>query len=193
MECFKLIHPTKTGGTYICDTLYAHKLIPKPRGHHGPVCDQHPNPIISLREPVDRFKSMYKYWRFGGYKYGASDREGGSVDDFIDAITSASHELNTNHTSNMHVKPQTYWIKPSDYSKTIVVRYTDDMSSQVKKLLEYLEITSDSISSDRINKSMGDDFELTREQKIFVENFYQEDFDLWSDVSHRPSLFKHVI
>lgn len=34
---------------------------------------------------------------------------------------------------------------------------------------------------------MGDDFELTKKQKIFVENFYQKDFELWNDV------FRYVI
>ena len=193
MEGFKLIHPTKTGGTYICDTLHAHTLIAKPAGHHVPVCGQHPKPIISVREPFDRFKSMYKYWRFGGNKYGVSGRKDGSVDDFIKAITTCRHKLKTLHTWEVHFKPQAHWITPDDYSKTIVVRYKDDMSEQLQKLLEYLKISCDTLSSSRINTSLGDDFELTKEQKIFVENFYQKDFELWNDVSNRPSLFKCVI
>ena len=192
MEHFKIIHPTKTGGTYVSDTLVAHNIIPPPSDHHDPICRLYPNPIITLRDPSHRFKSMYKYWRFGGQKY-SGGKPTGSVDDFIYAITTDRSQLHTSCTWGAHAEPQTHWISPQDFSNTIIVRYTEDMSIQLTKLLEYLKIPVGIISSCRINKSNGSDFNLTNDQQIFVDTFYQKDFELWHKVNNNPDLFRHVI
>ena len=62
---YTFVHPTKSGGTAAEEYFAAHypRRI-RGRGHHG-VCADAENPIIILREPMDRLKSIFLYWKAG--------------------------------------------------------------------------------------------------------------------------------
>ena len=68
VKMYKFIHPTKTGGTTIKHTLklhYSREISGGSDRNHEIYCKDHDNPIIIIRDPVDRFCSIYNYWKAG--------------------------------------------------------------------------------------------------------------------------------
>ena len=97
-------------------------------------------------------------------------------------------------TWEAHYAPQTYWIKPEDYKKTIVLVYSKhNMEKKVFDLLKKLYIKNKYIPYDKINVSYGDNIVLTSQQMKKIYKIYEDDFILWDNLQNNKSLFKHVI
>mgnify|MGYP001308426583 CR=1 FL=1 len=64
-EKYTFIHPTKTGGSaleFYFKKNYSNKIY---NNGHSLKCNSSANPIIIIRDPIDRIISMYKYWKNG--------------------------------------------------------------------------------------------------------------------------------
>ncbi len=119
---YYFIHPTKVAGsafiTYFSQ-YYPNLILSK---GHFMKCYECIQPIIILRDPIDRFLSMYKYWKYGA-KDGAHQRTNDFIQkmknvtlkDYIQFVKTQNIILFTKFTSKEHFMPLTYWISPNDY------------------------------------------------------------------------------
>ena len=62
---FTFVHPTKCGGTSVENFLNKYYSKYFYTNVHFNKCENNNNSILIVRDPVDRFKSMYKYWKSG--------------------------------------------------------------------------------------------------------------------------------
>jgi hypothetical protein len=62
---FTFIHPTKCGGTAIENYINQHYKDYFINNGHTNVCTKDNKPIIVIREPYDRFISIFNYWKNG--------------------------------------------------------------------------------------------------------------------------------
>ena len=200
---YYFIHPTKVGGSAFitCFTKYYPNLILS-KGHTMKCSECH-FPIIILRDPLDRFLSMYKYW-----KYGAKDGEHQRTNDFINVMKNVSLKdyiqfvksnnpiLLTKFTSKEHYSPLTNWITPSDYSKTIIIIYDKkNMEQKVFDLIQYLNVYNFNISFPEKNVSKGNESlnELSEELIQEIKEMYKSDYELFDKIKNEPHLFKKII
>ena len=65
---YTFVHPTKSGGTSLLNTILAHYSEYFKEMGHKYTCNEE-NPVIVIREPFDRFLSMFNYWKYGSEKY----------------------------------------------------------------------------------------------------------------------------
>ena len=63
-KSYMFVHPTKCGGTSFVKYINKNQLDIGIGGHDC-ICSKYPNPIIFLRDPLERFLSMYNYWKNG--------------------------------------------------------------------------------------------------------------------------------
>ena len=126
---YTFIHPTKTGGT-ACETFFKEHYSEFIKGiGHDNKCMNDNNPIVIIRDPIDRFISMYKYWKYGSldidkYKRGVvflKHYNGYTIKDFIQLIKNKRHgDLYQNFTWNQHFEPISNWINNVNYDNIIV-------------------------------------------------------------------------
>jgi hypothetical protein len=198
-DTYTFIHPTKTGGTTFENYIEKHyNTYIKGRGHKKKCADVD-NPIIILRNPYDRFISSYKYWKNGSPSYERpiewkKYNNHVTIDDYIEMVKNKDKRLIFKATRETHYAPQTYWIKPEDYKKTIVITYSKDgMEKKVFDLLKKLYIKNKYIPYEKINVSYGEDISLTPQKMKKIYKLYEDDFILWDKVHNNKSLFKLVI
>jgi hypothetical protein len=86
--------------------------------------------MIVIREPISRFVSMFKYWKYGGdYKYKrdaahTSQFADVTISHFLQMLRSGDKEsLYKQFTWRRHFAPQSEWLQPPDYKKSIVIIY----------------------------------------------------------------------
>ena len=200
---YTFIHPTKTGGT-ACETFfYEHySEFIKGRGHDNK-CMNYNNPIIIIRDPVDRFISMYKYWKYGSRDIDIYKRDSVflknynnyTIKDFIHLIKNNQHEdLHQSFTWNQHFEPITNWINNVDYANIIVILYTKNLNEKINKLLSILNIKKKPVELPIINVSNNkENIQLDDNDILFVKSYFANDFKLYDDINNRPELFKRVI
>jgi len=198
---YRFIHPTKTGGTAIEKffennySLYIHGK------HHTEICKNYDNPIIIIRCPIDRFISMFNYWKNGSvdskYKRPLSfidEYKNYSIKDFITLIKQKQNEkLYVDFTTDLHFSSMNYWISENDYNKTIVIKYHNDLNTKIPDLLQKLNIPDKKISLEKFNVSIKEIIELDEEDKIFLKKRFAYDFKLWDTIHNNPNLFKAII
>lgn len=199
---YTFIHPTKTGGTAVAKVLtkyYPNHFYHNFRaGGHTDKCENTNNPIIIIRDPYDRFLSMYNYWKFGAKDTGyvrsqkfTSTYEHITVDDYIEYVKQDDKVLQTGFTWRDHYMPQTFWINNTLYENLIVILYDADLNHKIQALLSTLEIDStqivklENVTERKVNK-------LTQYQKEFVSEYYKSDFELLNIIRNEPSRFKYV-
>ena len=111
--------------------------------------------VVVIRDPIDRVKSLYKFWRFGNDKkrrrrmtLGMKDQEfltdraipsSRSVERFIEMFT--SHEVSEDNSNSgtfflEHLYPQSHWINIDldnevARSKLIVVPYCENVAEKI--------------------------------------------------------------
>jgi hypothetical protein len=174
---YLFVHPTKCGGRAFAEYISKNNL---PIGHaeHKPICCDHPRPIIILRDPIDRFISMYNYWRNGSDLSPTVSTEE-SVDEYIELIEQKNEKLVRNNiTGVVHYDPQACWIHPDDFSKTIVIRYTSNLGPSITRLLGHLGIQVPYEPFPKINVSIKTTTHLTEAQMNWVREYYKHDFYL---------------
>ncbi len=210
---YTFIHPTKVSGNafkaYV-SKHYSH-YIDVPTTGHGRICANYPHPIIILRDPFDRFISMYKYWKYGSAEYRrrpdfVEKHRSTTLKEFIHYIETKDKRLYHDITWEDHFAPQSKWIGPDDYEKTIVIIYhKDQMEKRIHQLIDYLEIdpvttlSSSKPSFPKVNVSRDgekkevENLMMDGEDIEAIHRIYADDFRLFYRLKNSPDLFKHVI
>lgn len=209
---YTFIHPTKVGGNafkaYV--NKYYSKHIDVPKGGHKRFCADYPHPIIILRDPFDRFLSMYKYWKYGSDEYRRrpdfiEKNRATTLKEFIKYVEAKDKRLYHDITWEDHFAPQSKWITPEDYEKTIVIIYhKDQMDHRIRQLIDYLEIDPDhsgpTPAFPKVNVSKSgketidpENLMLDGEDIEAIHRIYAEDFRLFYRLKNQPDLFAHII
>ena len=205
---YTFIHPTKVAGSAFIKYVEEHYPYHfEYKGHHVKV-SQVQNPIIFIRDPYDRFISMYKYWKYGSSDYKDHQHKRDhlekvskySIKDFIQFVKNRDPILVTPFTSFTHILPQSWWIQDSDYSKTLVIYYDrEKMEEKVFALLNFLEkkdiLLNKKIPFTKINVSDGNSTEkivLDMEDQEEIFKIYKDDFELIRKVKEEYHLFQSV-
>ena len=200
---YTFIHPTKTGGT-ACETFFSEHYSEFIKGTgHDNKCTNENNPIVIIRDPIDRFISMYKYWKYGSLDIDKYKRSGAflqnyndyTIKDFIQLIKNKNHgDLYQNFTWDQHFQPIVKWINKTNYANIIVIIYERDLNEKINKLLDVLKIKPKPVELPIINVSNNkENIQLDDDDIIFIKSYFVNDFKLYDDVNNRPELFKMVI
>lgn len=201
MTKYKFIHPTKTGGTALEKYFEAHYFNYISGKGHANTCKDFNNPIIVVRCPIERFISMYNYWKNGSvdsqYNRGPKfiEKYGNySIKNFIDLLKeNKENDLYKGFTWNVHFASMQHWIKENDYSKTIVITYDTDLNNKIKTLLNQLNIPDKNIILKRINITKKEPVSLDETDMDFIKKRYAYDFRLWNNIHATPTMFMCVI
>ena len=195
------IHPTKCGGTAVENFLYSNysRYFSLEKGH-GPTCLNHNNSVIIVRDPIDRFKSIYKYWKYGSAMYERDNdfiqKYGNvSVKQFIHFLkTNATEHLYNKATWDVHFKPITHWIRNTQLNKIIILKYQKDIDPSIQKLLRLLKIPTNGKKVPHVNITKKKEVVVLDDEDIaFVKDYYQTDYALWEKIEQTPTLFRCVI
>jgi hypothetical protein len=192
---YTYIHVPKTGGSSIIKFLNNYSEYFDCSSHilHNIVATTFNRPILCIREPIDRIKSQYKYWR--QHKEFYTDKT--SFKHFINLLKNNSNDLfvENNTITEYHYFPQYYYIDPSVYKYAVILAYDKDtMNDKVNQLISYLLIPNRSIELQKDNVSVEiDNIEIDNEDMDFILTIYKNDFQLWDDLKNKPELFLKVI
>lgn len=199
------VHPTKTGGTAVEQYFKKHHFR-KIRGvGHIHTCANSQNPITIVRDPMDRFVSIFKYWRNGAVD-GRYTRDPdwisvNTISEFIGRLKAndnafAKRFLHRDFTTSLHFAEQRHWLKPADHAKTTVIVYDKDkLDEKVARLLEHLGLPPTGLPLPRVNvtKSSAEVCcEMTAEDVAWVREKFKGDFQLWHLATRHPHRFKKV-
>lgn len=199
------VHPTKTGGTAVEQYFKRHHSKSVRGAGHIHTCANSQNPVVIVREPMDRFVSMFRYWRNGAMD-GAYTRPPGwvsvnSISDFIARLRDDDDAfrrkyLRRGFTTDLHFAEQGHWLDPSDHAKTVVIAYDKDrLDDKLGMLLDHLGLPRVGLPLPRVNVTKsceGVSCEMTDEDRAWVEDRYEADFRLWHLVNKHPHRFKKV-
>jgi hypothetical protein len=200
MNKFTFIHPTKCGGTSIYDVLLKHysKYFILDNMHKT-VCLDNNNPIILVRDPLDRFKSMYKYWKYGSERYNKRSPEyknyikDMNIKDYINLIKTKSPIINNSYTWDKHYAPITDWIKVSKYKKLIVIKYCKDLNKPFQKMINAFNIPNLNIRIPHSNVSKNkEEIILDDDDLQFIQEHFKKDYELIKLINTNPKLFRGV-
>ena len=206
---YHLIHTTKTGGTALLDFLL--KNYPKYFKYgindsylkplHSFSCGDSKRPIIIFRNPIDRFNSMFGYWKNGSSKWPRSHAflkkyQELTMNEYASLIRNNRTDiLNQGHTWDVHYAPQSRWFT-GNYENIIVIQYQKNLENSAFQLLEFLDISNKGITLKRVNstKKNKNYFEdLNQESLDWFYEYFKEDFEIQQKILSTPEIFKKVI
>ena len=165
---------------------------------HRLTCKNGVNPIIIVRDPIDRFISLYRFWKNGSSdvfkkKYASKH----TVKEFIDCMKAKRMKslVQTGGTMRCHFQTQTCWIQSDTYARAIVIRYQKDLGPSITKLFEYLGMPLPSEEYPRVNESIrgSESVDLDEVDIAWIHEYYAADFVLWDLVNNHPEQFRKVI
>lgn len=192
---YQFIHPTKNGGTALDLLLLEHLSDTiSPAMGHALRCEDVDHPITVIRHPVPRFISMYRYWKNGSERYivdEESELKDITIKEFCKLIDNNSSKLFTRFTWEQHYLPQTWWLSPQCYKKTLVLVNEGSLHGCVNQLLLWLTIPPLQKPLANINISRSDDMEvvLDEEDIQWLHKKYETDFLLWEKLHQSPDDF----
>jgi hypothetical protein len=208
LKKYVIIHPTKVAGSSFIKYVQSHYPSYFMYNGHEFKAVQSTNPIVFIRDPYDRFISMYKYWKYGSLDYNEHkhsethliNTQKYNIKDFIILVKKKDPILITPFTSYIHIRPQSWWIEEKDYAKSIIVYYDkNEMEKKIFELFDYLEqlkiCKNLKIPFQKINVSNTNNNEkiiLDEEDKKEIYEIYKSDFDLIKKVKENKNLFKKV-
>ena len=215
-KAYDFIHITKSGGScFYFNTIKASNYRDffefdhdrNPMNPHGTVCSDVKNPIVIIRDVESRFYSMYKYWKNGSSLWGRSEEQiervrDYSIIDFINLIKKRDLkkliQLSDQKTIWLnHFLPSSHWIKENDYTKTIIIKYNNNLNNQFQKFFKYLGVDIGT-TYPVLNKSLlideKEDWEKHRfEIDEFIFEYFKDDVRLIDTIMTEPSRFRLVI
>lgn len=198
---FTFIHVTKCGGMSVEEYFEKHYSDYIIGRDHDTICTNSNNPIIVIREPIDRFKSIYKYWKNGSILWKRNNKfkqkyRNHSIKDMISLIKMQSFsDLYYGFTWNKHFDSQTKWLGNCDYSNIIVIKFVPDMNNKINTLIDQLNIPNKGVSLEKTNISNTDNvtIDLDENDIQWIKQQYKDDFELWEQINANPEKFKMVI
>lgn len=199
---YGFVHITKTGGTAIFRFLKKHypEYFNTFRGQkaHSVRSDWVKKPILVIREPMERYISIYHYWKYGSnvWKRGSQWQPNvESIHDFTQKLKNKEPmKLNHSFTWRDHFLPQSEWLKPWNYNKTIVILYKKDLNQSIQDLLSYLDIPNKGVEMQKVNSTQTkEEINLTEEDIAYIYDRYKQDFKLYNLVTNHPEYFMKVI
>ena len=195
------IHPTKCGGTAL-EQFFARTCPRRIRGDgHLNLSSKKNNPIIVIREPFDRFSSIFRYWKSGA-EAGPYQRApellakyaGTTPKQFIRMIAEDRREdlYADPRWTREHFLPQSHWLPPEAMPHAILLAYAPDLAPAVSDLFKYLRIEAP-VDLPKVNVSRRDAMvELDDEDRRWIRQVFATDFDLWDRLRLRPQDFRRV-
>jgi hypothetical protein len=208
LKKYVIIHPTKVAGSAFIKYVQANYSAHFKYNGHEFKAVQAVNPIVFIRDPYDRFISIYKYWKYGSLDYNNHkhnethliNMQKYNIKDFIRFVKKKDPILITSFTSHTHIRTQTWWINEEDYKKSIIVYYDkNEMEKKIFQLFDYLEqlniCKNLKIPFQKINVSNSNNNEkiiLDESDKMEINQIYKADFDLISKIKMYPQIFKKV-
>ena len=194
---FTFVHPTKCGGTSVekfLDKYYSKYFY---TNYHLNKCEKKNNSILIVRDPVDRFKSMYKYWKSGSEIFihktrHINDFKNIDIKTFIKMIQNNSNNLYNSFLHNIHYKPITHWIRDK-YENIIIVKYCKDLNIPFQKMINVFNIPNLNIKIPHINVSKNkEQIILDDEDLQFIKEYFKTDYELIELINTNPRLFRSV-
>jgi Sulfotransferase family len=195
---YTFIHVPKTGGTAINKLLqnnYSSYFDLYSNQYHNMVATKNNRPILCIREPTDRFLSIYNYWNTHVNEY--HQNVDTSFKNFVHLLKTDSDSLLFGYPpilSEYHYFPQSSYIDPSVYSHAIVITYDKNkLEDKVNSLLEYLGISNNNNNSlTQETVSNHTDVNPDSEDMNFIRERYNDDYLLWNKLNKQPDLFLKV-
>ena len=199
---YTFIHPTKCGGTAL--ELHFQKYYSSyihGTGHNN-IASSRNNPIIVIRDPIDRIISMYKYWKNGATdtKYKRDNQwlektADISISEFIDMIISKDRRLKTNFTWEAHYASYRKWLNPRIWKNTIVIVYKSNLNESMHKLLKLLNIKhkNETLPIKNKTKSLNENTKLTVNDMKRLKQYFEYDFELFDAILNQSDKFLYVI
>ena len=200
---YTFIRPTKVGGLSTARFFRKNffKRIDVEKEEYGQVHAQGAqnvkNPIMTVRNPYDRIRSMYVYWKYGSELYPRSKKfteknENVSLDDYLNMIETKDSRLHETFTWNVHHLPMTHWLSKKDYAKTIILEYSANLQHQVGNLLNFIGINSNKKLPKKNNNYRKVNFDISPQTQKKIRELFASDFELYAAVKLTPSKFKKV-
>jgi hypothetical protein len=195
---YTFVHPTKCGGCAVEDFLnenYSHYFSTE--GHYNK-CKYDNDSIIIVRDPVDRFKSMYKYWKYGSERHQINEEHIENFKDvniktFISMIKNNSNNLITKFTQDIHYKPITHWINTT-YNNIIILKYNKDLNNTIQKMISKMNIpnkVNKLVKHTNISKTT-EEIVLDDDDLLFIKKYFISDYYLIYLINKHPKMFRGV-
>ena len=189
----QLIHVPKTGGFAMCTFLAHHfpghfELM----GHEFRTKDSE-NPIVTIRNPIERVESAYQYLTKGSEIFDLNERMTfweflAVAEELMGSIRPDEHDLLSKYPTTIHSLPQAYWINREDYSKTIVIIYQKDLNESVFELLRILDLPEPTERLPTLNATRNKKpMRFSGHELKKIMDLYVSDFALWHEIVHNPN------